>query len=180
MVVTTALSTIVVSARLYARGYLIRELGWEDYTIVIAQVRPFSNISGTKLMVVVGRLARHGAVAHGRSLWLRPTPRGTYGPPKKHGSYVQKACRCSDNVLFEPLALSRLRFVFLFTSQPNATVSVIPTHLICVCDCCICFTGTCHYTSMYSAPGPVGPYGERQMHGLHSCLSLNFSTHDCL
>ncbi|KAJ5833374.1 hypothetical protein N7474_001685 [Penicillium riverlandense] len=38
MVVTTALSTIVVLVRLYARGFLIRELGWDDYTIVIAQL----------------------------------------------------------------------------------------------------------------------------------------------
>ena len=37
-VVVTALSFLVVLVRLYARGYLMHELGWDDLTIVIAQV----------------------------------------------------------------------------------------------------------------------------------------------
>lgn len=36
MIVTTALSTIVVVVRLYARGRLIKEMGWDDYLIVAA------------------------------------------------------------------------------------------------------------------------------------------------
>ncbi|KAJ5952620.1 uncharacterized protein N7479_011033 [Penicillium vulpinum] len=38
MAVVTTLSLVVVLVRLYARGYLIRELGWDDLTIVIAQI----------------------------------------------------------------------------------------------------------------------------------------------
>lgn len=38
MIVTTALSTVVIVVRLYARGRLIREMGWDDYLIVAAQV----------------------------------------------------------------------------------------------------------------------------------------------
>lgn len=38
MYIVTALSTIVILIRLYARGILIRELGWDDYLIVIGQV----------------------------------------------------------------------------------------------------------------------------------------------
>ncbi|KAJ5612068.1 hypothetical protein N7510_005262 [Penicillium lagena] len=64
MVVTTTLSTIVVLARLYARGYLIRELGWDDYTIVIAQLVAWLDMAlslmdvhyggGQHLMVIMG------------------------------------------------------------------------------------------------------------------------------
>lgn len=39
MYIVTALSTIVVLVRLYTRGVLIRELGWDDYLIVIGQVQ---------------------------------------------------------------------------------------------------------------------------------------------
>ncbi|KAJ5923576.1 hypothetical protein N7454_008821 [Penicillium verhagenii] len=38
MYIVTALSTIVVLIRLYARGLLIRELGWDDYIIVFGQL----------------------------------------------------------------------------------------------------------------------------------------------
>lgn len=38
MSVVTALSFLTVLVRLYARGYLIRELGWDDILIVLAQV----------------------------------------------------------------------------------------------------------------------------------------------
>lgn len=45
MYVVTALSTGIVLVRLYARGFLIRELGWDDYIIVVSQVRPLLLIS---------------------------------------------------------------------------------------------------------------------------------------
>lgn len=38
MVVVTTLSLLVVLVRLYARWYLIHELGWDDLTIGVAQV----------------------------------------------------------------------------------------------------------------------------------------------
>lgn len=38
MVVVTTLSLLVVLIRLYARGHLIHELGWDDLTIAVAQV----------------------------------------------------------------------------------------------------------------------------------------------
>jgi hypothetical protein len=41
MVVVTTLSLLVVLVHLYARGYLIHELGWDDLTIVIAQVNMY-------------------------------------------------------------------------------------------------------------------------------------------
>jgi hypothetical protein len=42
MYIVTALSTIVVLVRLYARGLLIRELGMDDYLIVFGQVNLLS------------------------------------------------------------------------------------------------------------------------------------------
>lgn len=42
MSVVTALSFLTVLVRLYARGYLIRELGWDDILIVLAQVTSIS------------------------------------------------------------------------------------------------------------------------------------------
>lgn len=38
MVMVTALSFLVVLLRLFARGYMMRELGWDDYLITAAQV----------------------------------------------------------------------------------------------------------------------------------------------
>lgn len=44
--IVTALSTVVVLVRLYARGFLIREVGLDDYLIIGAQVRvPPLNLS---------------------------------------------------------------------------------------------------------------------------------------
>jgi hypothetical protein len=55
MIIVTILSTIAVLVRLYARGILIRELGWDDYLIVIGQVQalPFEYFSRTKLISVM-------------------------------------------------------------------------------------------------------------------------------
>lgn len=38
MVLVTVISTVVVVLRLYARGYVIHELGRDDYLITLAQV----------------------------------------------------------------------------------------------------------------------------------------------
>ncbi|OQE44232.1 hypothetical protein PENCOP_c002G07565 [Penicillium coprophilum] len=51
MVVVTALSLLVVIVRLYARGYLIHELGWDDLTIVIAQLVSWI-VLGLSIMVI--------------------------------------------------------------------------------------------------------------------------------
>ncbi|OQE33027.1 hypothetical protein PENFLA_c001G07266 [Penicillium flavigenum] len=51
MVVVTTLSFIVVVVRLYVRGWLIHELGWDDLTIVIAQLASWI-VLGLSLMVI--------------------------------------------------------------------------------------------------------------------------------
>ncbi|KAJ5178257.1 uncharacterized protein N7500_000956 [Penicillium coprophilum] len=51
MVVVTTLSLLVVLVRLYARGYLIHELGWDDLTIVIAQLVSWI-VLGLSIMVI--------------------------------------------------------------------------------------------------------------------------------
>lgn len=44
IMVVTALSFIIVMIRLYARRVLIRELGWDDLFISLAQVMPLSQL----------------------------------------------------------------------------------------------------------------------------------------
>ncbi|KAL4796253.1 hypothetical protein BDV19DRAFT_361281 [Aspergillus venezuelensis] len=62
IVVVTALSFIVVVIRLYARKCLVRELGWDDYFIVMAQLTSWATMS-LCLMIL-----RNGAGKHLPSL----------------------------------------------------------------------------------------------------------------
>lgn len=43
MSVITALLLVIVSIQVYARGILIRELGWDDYLIILAHVNQDSS-----------------------------------------------------------------------------------------------------------------------------------------
>ncbi|KAL4944307.1 hypothetical protein BDV06DRAFT_233621 [Aspergillus oleicola] len=58
IVVVTALSFIVVLVRLYARKCLIRELGWDDYFIVFAQLISWAT------MALCTMILRNGAGQH--------------------------------------------------------------------------------------------------------------------
>ncbi|KAI2732133.1 hypothetical protein CBS147332_1272 [Penicillium roqueforti] len=51
IVVVTTLSLLVVLIRLYARGHLIHELGWDDLTIAVAQLVSWI-VLGLSLMVI--------------------------------------------------------------------------------------------------------------------------------
>ncbi|KAL4949780.1 hypothetical protein BDW69DRAFT_197797 [Aspergillus filifer] len=62
IVVVTALSFIVVVIRLYARKFLVRELGWDNYFIVMAQLTSWATMS-LCLMIL-----RNGAGKHLLSL----------------------------------------------------------------------------------------------------------------
>ncbi|KAJ5784440.1 uncharacterized protein N7503_009652 [Penicillium pulvis] len=66
MYIVTALSTIVVLIRLYARGILIRELGRDDYLIVIGQLFAWADMA-LSIMVV-----RYGGGEHLADLITNP------------------------------------------------------------------------------------------------------------
>ncbi|KAJ5721954.1 uncharacterized protein N7483_009888 [Penicillium malachiteum] len=66
MYVVTALSTVVVLVRLYARGVLIRELGYDDYIIVIAQLIAWADMAFSIQTV------RYGAGEHLTDLMENP------------------------------------------------------------------------------------------------------------
>lgn len=50
IVVVTALSFIVVMIRLYVRRILIRELGWDDWFILMAQVSLLLRLTSSALV----------------------------------------------------------------------------------------------------------------------------------
>ncbi|KAJ6095581.1 hypothetical protein N7486_006327 [Penicillium sp. IBT 16267x] len=54
MYIVTALSTIVVLIRLYTRGILIRELGWDDYLITIGQLFAWADMALSVMVVRYG------------------------------------------------------------------------------------------------------------------------------
>ncbi|KAJ5650819.1 uncharacterized protein N7484_004542 [Penicillium longicatenatum] len=54
MIIVTIISTIVVLVRLYARGILIRELGWDDYLIVIGQLLAWIDMALSIMVVHYG------------------------------------------------------------------------------------------------------------------------------
>ncbi|KAJ5633695.1 hypothetical protein N7528_001537 [Penicillium herquei] len=66
MYVVTALSTVVVLVRLYARGILIRELGYDDYIIVAAQLLAWADMAFSIQTV------RYGAGQHLMDLISNP------------------------------------------------------------------------------------------------------------
>ncbi|KAJ5363528.1 uncharacterized protein N7496_009241 [Penicillium cataractarum] len=66
MYVVTALSTLVVLVRLYARGFLIRDPGWDDYIIVASQLFAWAD------MVLSLMTVRYGAGEHLMALVSNP------------------------------------------------------------------------------------------------------------
>ena len=83
IVVVTALSFIVVMIRLYTRRILIRELGWDDWFILMAQVRPllwFTSSSPANINKAY-QLGHHGTLYDDSSLWLWSTSRSACQHP---------------------------------------------------------------------------------------------------
>ena len=183
IVVVTTLSFIVVMVRLYVRKFLIRELGWDDFFILLAQVSPPPSTSrkiNRKLSLrQAHKLGNNGSLHDDSPVRLRETSPGTSQSANRACEDVQMARHDAGSLHVQPVALSGFRPGLLRSTQPHAAVHFVSSTLVRLHYRRVYCTDPDHCSAMHPTRRSL-ERSRRKMHGIQGGLYFHGCAYDCL